>query len=172
MCYNWRSGQEYRISEGREASVKRGAWLAYSGGALAMAILHLLSYVPISSFLAVFFVGSVVFILFMVGPETVSEVKIFEAELKRDVQAAKEIRHEIEEVQANLREVAKGLIEYINIKSYSREDVLVVGNPSPESLKHLEHAQNNLMEFAIPDSAERKKWFAELDRFLTDQSGG
>ena len=97
--------------------------------------------------------------LYMVGPETISEITIWKSSIKRDVKAAREIREEIEKIANDFKTVVK----------LSTENAIIVGSASflsmdthEEALGRLATNVNALSRYFVPDENAQKLWFQEL----------
>lgn len=113
--------------------------------------------------LAIFFatgslwlVASLVLIL---GPETITEVTIWKASIKRDVKAAKEIREDVEAVRNELRSITKLIAEDAYILASS--SFLAIGGGGAAK-RRLESNLEKLCEFAEPKKEKEDEWWSEL----------
>ncbi|QDC04736.1 hypothetical protein FH041_07255 [Pseudomonas sp. SWI7] len=94
--------------------------------------------------------------------ESVSEVTVWQATIKRDVQAAKDARNEAEAVRDELRIALKALIESSEIAfSVTR----IVECPD-EVLDRRQAAIERLQEFAESDPVKLLAWRRDLARML------
>lgn len=136
------------------------AWLFYFLIGVSLTVLLLMSRMQVATFLAVWFVWSVMFILWMVGPETISELTLWKASIKRDVQAAREIRDQVEQVEAHLREAAKYIAETSYILGSTGS--LAMG-ADVDARERLGSNMSKLSDFAEPDPHKQKEWWDEVE---------
>ncbi len=85
--------------------MKNRAWFLIISFLVIFSICYIFKLIDISGFLALSGVWILGFFIYMVGPETVSEITIWKSSIKRDVTAAREIREEIEKISDNLKSV-------------------------------------------------------------------
>lgn len=102
-------------------------------------------------------------LVLMVGPETISEIKVWKASIKRDVKAAQEIRNEVESVRNELRHITKMLVEDAYILGSS--SFLAMG-AEQAARKRLEKNMDELSKFAEPIKEKEHKWWAELQELF------
>ncbi len=115
--------------------------------------------IPLSLFFALgvlWLLGSLVLIL---GPETITEITVWKASIKRDVQAAKQFRDETQQIREDLRRVTKGIVEDSYI--LASESFLAMGGESAAK-KRIEKNLEELSTFAEPIKANEEKWWSEL----------
>lgn len=126
---------------------------------LGLPLLLISNIINLATFVAVgslWLVGSLVLIL---GPETITEVTIWKASIKRDVKAAKEIREEVETVRNELRSITKLIVEDAYIVASS--SFLAMGGESTAK-KRLESNLGKLSEFVEPIKEKEDEWWREL----------
>lgn len=113
--------------------------------------------VPAATFLAVIWLGaSFVFIL---GPETITEITVWKASIKRDVQAAKEFRDQAQKISDDLQSIAKLVVE--NSYILASTGGLAMGGELPARAR-LEGNLTQMSNFAVPDEDEQEKWWKEV----------
>jgi len=113
--------------------------------------------VPTATFLAVIWLGaSLVFIL---GPETITEITVWKASIKRDVQAAKEFRDQAQKISADLQNIAKLVVE--NSYILASTSGLAMGGEVP-ARERLEGNLSQMSSFAVPDEDEQARWWEEV----------
>jgi hypothetical protein len=138
---------------------KTVAWVALALATLLVFALLLLQVVPVLTGLAAWAVCLIVCIIFLVGPETVSEVSFWKASIKRDVQAAREIREDIQASADRLRKVVRLVVENSYILACS--SFLAAGGERT-ARERLEKNLDVLTDFAGVDTDAEDAWWAEL----------
>ena len=116
--------------------------------------------IPLSLFAALavlWLLGSFVLIL---GPETITEITVWKASIKRDLQAAKQFRDEAQQIREDLRRVTKGIVEDSYI--LASESFLAMGGDSAAK-KRIEKNLEELSKFAEPIKDNEDKWWKELE---------
>lgn len=106
--------------------------------------------------------GSFVLIL---GPETITEITVWKASIKRDVQAAKEFRDEAQQIREDMRRVTKTIVEDAFILASS--SFLAMGAESLAKAR-LEKNLDELSKFAEPIKEHEDKWWAELQELFAN----
>ncbi|MFJ3114893.1 hypothetical protein ACIPI6_00035 [Pseudomonas protegens] len=117
--------------------------------------------IGVDTYIAVTTVWLLVAAMLVLG-ESVTEVTVWKATIKRDVQAAKDARDEIEAVRDELRLAMKPLIESSEI-AFS---VTRLTECSDELLGRRQAAVERLQEFAEPNPAKLLAWRNDLERIL------
>jgi hypothetical protein len=133
----------------------------------------LLGFIGLGIFIPVgmlWLLGSFVLIF---GPETITEITLWKASIKRDVKAAREIRDEVEKTREELRQVTKGIVEESYILASC--SMLAMG-AEPAARSRLEKNLTELSKFAEPIKENEARWWEELrqvfaNRSAADQSG-
>lgn len=120
---------------------------------LLMGWISLMVFIAIGAF---WLVGSLVLLL---GTETISEITIWKASIKRDVKAAREIREEVESVREELRSVTKLIVEssYINASCS-----LMAAGTDQKAKEKLENNLQELSEFFESDSVKNQEFWQPL----------
>ncbi|MBW0149541.1 hypothetical protein [Marinobacter arenosus] len=123
---------------------------------IGLPILLLTGFIELTVFIAIgafWLVGSFVLLL---GPETISEVTIWKASIKRDVKAAREIREEMESVREELRAITKLSVEstYINAAC----SFMAMGSDL-QAKEKLEENLQKLSEFAESDPVKNDEFW-------------
>lgn len=126
---------------------------------LGLPLLLIISIINLAAFVTIgtlWLAGSLVLIL---GPETITEVTIWKASIKRDVKAAREIREDVEGVRNELRSITKLIVEDAYIVASS--SFLAMGGESAARTR-LENNLKQLSEFAEPIKENEDNWWGEL----------
>ncbi len=147
----------------REAWARRLGWLAFLALLGTLSVLLIQGVIGLGVFGALVSVWFVVFLFWLFGPETISEVTLWKASIKRDLEAAEKIRREVEGAAEDLREVARSLVEATYILASS--SILAVGGDRPARQRVEEHLEK-LTQFAEPDSKKQEQWWAELRKLF------
>lgn len=126
---------------------------------IGLPILLLAGWISLMVFVAIgafWLVGSLVLLL---GTETISEITIWKASIKRDVKAAREIREEVESVREELRSVTKLIVEssYINASCS-----LMAAGTDQKAKEKLEGNLQELSEFFEPDTTKNQEFWRPL----------
>lgn len=132
--------------------------------------------INVASFTAVTTVWIFVALIYFIEPRTIAEIVIGKLAIKRDVQAAREIRGQVEkiagEVQtarqevkqtaADLREVVEAVVEmnYLAVRTRNKFPM-----PNPAAGR-FERDLNVLAEFANPVESNRRQWLNEMNEIL------
>lgn len=138
-------------------------------GLSAMLLLGLIGLATFTALGALWLLGSFVLIL---GTETITEITLWKASIKRDVKAAKEIRDEVEMIREQLRKVTKGIVEDSFILASCSH--LAMG-AEPAARSRLEKNLAELSKFTEPIEEKEAQWWQELrgvfpNKQATDQS--
>lgn len=139
--------------------MKNRTWLWLFIILAVISIVFLLKIVSIEGFLGLCAIWIIGFFLYMVGPETVSEITIWKASIKRDVTAARGIRDEIEKISKDLKSVIKITAENSYIMASS--SFLAMGGDQKAKIR-LEKNLNALIDFVEPDKDTQDIWWKEL----------
>lgn len=116
-------------------------------------VIGLSLFIPIG---VLWLLGSLVLIL---GPETITEITVWKASIKRDVKAAAEIRDEVAGVREELRRITKGIVEDAYILASCSS--LAMGAEQAARAR-LEKNLDELSKFAEPIKEKEEQWWAEL----------
>jgi hypothetical protein len=108
-------------------------------------------------------IGSLVLI---VGPETITEITVWKASIKRDVKAAQDIRNEIEGIREELRGVTKLIVEDAYILASS--SFLAMGGDQAARTR-IEKNLDTLSKFAEPIKEKEENWWAELTKLFANR---
>ncbi|WP_146241887.1 hypothetical protein [Pseudomonas jessenii] len=92
--------------------------------------------------------------------DSITEITLWKATIKRDVQAAKVARAEVEAVRDELRVAVKSLVDSTEI-AFSMS--LSIESPD-EILERRARAVERLQEFAEPDPVKLREWREELKK--------
>jgi hypothetical protein len=117
--------------------------------------------IDLPTFSAVGVMWLIVSVMMIMG-ESVTEVTVWTATIKRDVQAAKDARDQAEAVRDELRFALKSLIESSEI-AFS---VTRITECSDGVLKRRQASIERLQEFAEPDAVKLRDWQQNLDALL------
>ncbi|PVZ56520.1 hypothetical protein C9422_18530 [Pseudomonas sp. B1(2018)] len=115
--------------------------------------------IEIEAFSAVAVVWLLVAAVMILG-DSITEITLWKATIKRDVQAAKVARAEVEAVRDELRVAVKSLVDSTEI-AFSMS--LSVESPD-EILERRARAVERLQEFAEPDPVKLREWREELKK--------
>jgi hypothetical protein len=107
--------------------------------------------------------GALVLIL---GPETITEITVWKASIKRDLHAAREIRDEVEGIRGELRGITKRIVEDAYI--VASNSLLVLGGDQAARTR-LEENLEALSKFAEPIKDKEEQWWAELRELFADR---
>ncbi len=108
-------------------------------------------------------VGSLVLI---VGPETITEITVWKASIKRDVKAARDIRNEIEDIREQLRGITKTIVEDAYI--LAANSFLAMGGEGAARAR-IEKNLETLSKFAEPIKEKEEKWWTELQGLFANR---
>lgn len=139
------------------------AWILFFVVLFILSLLFVIETIDFYTFLAIgilFFLG---FFLYMIGPETVSELTLWKSSIKRDVTAAKEIRDEIEKIANNLRNIVRLSAE--NSYIIASSSFLAMGGNNKAKEK-LESNLSELSSFVYPNEKEDKLWWEEFQNSI------
>lgn len=113
-----------------------------------------------AQFTAVATVWVLIYIVISIDPDTITEVRLWAASIKRDVEAAKSIRAEVAETKEGIRQVAHAMTE---ISYYMLKFGFVTGSSRRHPLsERLEIDLKTLTRFVEPDEQKRNEWLAML----------
>ena len=122
----------------------------------ALLVFKLLNVWEFFALSAIWLIG---FLLYLVGPETISEITVWKASIKRDVKAAREIREEIEKISNDLKSVIKLSVENAYILGSS--SFLAMGGDR-KAKERLENNLDLLTKFVESDENKQDLWWKEL----------
>ena len=115
--------------------------------------------IDVGTFCAVGIVWLLVSAVLILG-DSITEITLWKATIKRDVQAAKVARAEVEAVRDELRVAVKSLVDSTEI-AFSMS--LSIESPD-EILERRARAVERLQEFAEPDPVKLREWREELKK--------
>ena len=127
---------------------------------ITLPILLLLNQISIVVFTAIGALWLLSALVLFLGPETITEITIWKASIKRDVQAAREIRDEVERVRTELRYLTKLIVEDSYIVASS--SMLALGGGGA-ARKRIEQNLDKLSEFAEPIKEKEQAWWRDLE---------
>jgi len=122
--------------------------------------------IPLGMFLAIgtlWLLGSLVLIL---GPETISEITIWKASIRRDVQAARQFRDEAQQIREDLRRLTKLIVEDAFVLGSS--SFLAMGADAVAKAR-LEKNLDELSKFAEPIKEREDAWWADLQALFANR---
>ena len=129
-----------------------------------MLVTNIISLVLFFSIGLLWLLGSLIFIL---GPESITEITIWNTSIKRDVKAAAEIRDEVTCVREELRQLTKGIVEEAYILASCSS--LAMG-ADQKARDRLENNLDKLSKFAEPIKEREEKWWAELHELFQNRN--
>jgi hypothetical protein len=101
------------------------------------------------------------------GPETITEITLWKASIKRDVKAAGEIRDEVEKIREELRQVTKGIVEESYILASC--SMLAIQGAESAARSRLEKNLAELSKFAEPIKEKEDRWWKELRKVFANR---
>ncbi|PTS84022.1 hypothetical protein DBR00_11625 [Pseudomonas sp. HMWF032] len=122
--------------------------------------------VALPEFAATTAIWLVVSVLLIVGPESISELSIGVASIKRDVQSARDAKEEAEQIRDNLRSVTKLITEAAYITAGS--SFLAQGQSPARS--RIEEVLGDLESFAEEDPEKRRLWCEKMQAIFNDRA--
>ena len=139
--------------------MKNNSWLWLFMLLSIFSILLILGKITLWVFLGLCGIWIIGFLILAGGPETISEISIWKTSIKRDVKAARQIRHEIEKIYDELKNVVKLTAENSFILGSS--SFLAMGGDS-NAKKRLEKNIQSLSDFVEPLEEAQDIWWDEL----------
>lgn len=134
---------------------------------LGLTPLLMFDHIRVDCFVALASFWLVVSLVLIVGPETISEITVWKASIKRDVKAAKEIRNEVEYIRNELRRITKIIVE----DSYVVASCTSLAMGAEQAARaRLEKNLEDLSKFAEPIKDKEDKWWAELQELFPNRS--
>jgi hypothetical protein len=131
---------------------------------LALSVLLVIQIISVSAFVALGLGWLLISLVLILGPETISEITVWKASIKRDVQAAKQFRDEAKQIREDLRRVTKMIVEDSYI--LASESLLAAGGNSAAKIR-IEKNIDELSKFAEPIKADEDTWWKELQQLYT-----
>jgi len=142
---------------------KNISWILFFIVLSILSSLLIVKIVDIYSFLAIGSLFILGYFLYLIGPETVSEISLWKSSIKRDVTAAKEIRDEIEKIANDLRNVMRLAAE--NSYIIASSSFLAMGG-NDKAKEKLESNLSELSSFVYPNEKEDKLWWEEFQNSI------
>lgn len=122
--------------------------------------LILMNSLTAASFTAIATVWFLIYAVASVDPETITEVRLWAGSIKRDVEAAENIRREIEETKEGIRQAAHALTE---MSYYMLKFGYVTENSRFHPLANrLDRNFSIVTTFVEPDEQKRLEWLERL----------
>jgi hypothetical protein len=146
---------------------KKYIWAVFITISAVLSILYLFNILAFIAFSTTWVVWLIIFILILVGPETVSEITVWKASIKRDVQAAREIREEIEQISDYFKSLVKLVVENSYILGSS--SFLAMGSDK-DAKGRLEENLDVLTKLVEADEDEQDRWWDELHALFRSRS--
>jgi hypothetical protein len=132
---------------------------------LGLSGLLVVQLIPLGVFLALGTLWLLASLILLLGPETISEITIWKASIKRDVQAAKQFRDEAQQIREDLRRLTKTIVEDAFI--LGSNSFLTLGVQS-EAKARLEKNLGELSKFAEPIKEREDAWWVELQALVSE----
>lgn len=126
---------------------------------LGLSILLILKTIGLAAFIPLATLWVISSIILLLGPDTIKEITIWKASIKRDVKAAQQTREHVEKIREEIREITKRIVEDSYILGST--GFLAAGS-APDARKRLEANLSALSCFAEPIKEKEDQWWEEL----------